>query len=406
MSTKEMNASQTIFPVIFALCFVHLMNDTVQSVIPAIFPILKDSLALTFTQVGLIAFTLNATASVLQPLIGLYTDKRPLPYILPVGVMFTLAGVITLAYAPDYTMVLLAVVLVGIGSAIFHPESARVAYIAAGARKGMGQSIFQFGGNIGQALAPVMTALVFVRLGQGGAIWFSFAAGAAIVVQFFVANWYRRHLAVANTQKQTQPKIQRSSALSGKKIAFALTILMLLLFSKNIYIAGISNYYSFYLIDHFHLTLGQAQMVLLAFLAANVLGLIIGGSLTDRFGRRNIIWFSVLGTAPFSIALPYAGLVGSIILLILIGLILSSTFSVIVVYAHELLPGKVGMVSGIFFGLSFGLGGIGAAVLGGIADSTSLEFILKITSFLPLLGILTALLPKDSALQISSKKEA
>ncbi len=397
-NAKSATAAQTVFPIIFAVCFVHLLNDTVQAVIPSIYPILKVSLDLSYTQIGLIGFALSGTASVLQPIIGLYTDRRPMPYLLPIGVVFTLAGVISVAFASHFLMVMLAVILIGIGSAIFHPESSRVAFLAAGPRKGMAQSIFQFGGNAGQALAPIMTILIFAKVGQFGAIWFSFASIIAIVVQFFVGRWYAGYLHTTQLERKQHAKVVKANPLNRNATAFAIFILMLLLFSKNVYTAAISNYYSFYLMEHFHVSLQMAQIVLFVFLISNVIGLLIGGALTDRFGRRNIIWFSILGTAPFSLALPYANFTVSIILLVLVGLILSSAFSIIVVYAHELLPGKVGLVSGIFFGISFGLGGIGTAFLGNLADTAGIPYIMQLTSYLPLLGLLTVFLPTDQKL--------
>jgi FSR family fosmidomycin resistance protein-like MFS transporter len=388
----------TVYPILFAISIVHLLNDSMQSSISALFPVLKESLSLNFAQIGMIAFCMNITASVLQPMIGLYADKHPKPYILPIGVCFTLLGIIALANAPTYGFVLLAVISVGVGSAIFHPESSRVAYMAAGQKRGLAQSIFQVGGNIGSSLGPVMTAIIFIPLGQHGVIWFTFAAGTAIIIQFFVAGWYSRQNILS--RKITKPKSTvQEYLLSRRQVGLALTILIMLVFSKNVYMASITSFYSFFLIGDFGITVKHAQLFLFAFLVAAAAGTFIGGPLADRFGRRKIIWLSILGTAPFSIMLPYANLFWSGVLCICAGFVLSSAFSIIVVYAQELLPGKVGLVSGLFFGLAFGLGGLGSAVLGYVADETSIAFIMKICSYLPLIGLLTVFLPKDEALR-------
>lgn len=393
----------TFFPVLFAISLVHLLNDTMQSAIPALFPVLRDSLMLSYGQIGWISFAMNMTASVFQPVVGIYSDIRPRPYILPLGVCFTLVGVVMLAYAPVYSMILLAVMCIGIGSSIFHPESSRVAYLAAGNRRGLAQSIFQVGGNIGASLGPLMTALIFIPLGQQSVVWFALAAVAAIVIQFFVARWYAslnaRPVARKTTVQESGKTHLSKPGLSKGKISGAITVLVVLLFSKNVYSISISSFYAFYLIDHFGLGKSSAQWYVFAFLAASAVGTFFGGPIADRYGRKNIIWLSILGAAPFALLMPYANLFWSGILVVLAGLIMSSSFSIIVVYAQELLPGKVGLVSGLFFGLSFGLGGLGSAVLGNFADQWGIVFIMQICSYLPLLGLLTVLLPKDEALR-------
>ncbi|HEY0828946.1 MAG TPA: MFS transporter [Bacilli bacterium] len=394
---KTPNASTTVYPILIAISVVHLLNDTMQSTISALFPILKDTLHLSYTQIGFIAFAMSITASLLQPAIGLYADYRPKPYILPIGVCFTLAGVVSLALAPSYIYILLAVISIGIGSAIFHPESSRVAYLASGGKRGLAQSIFQVGGNIGSSLGPVITALVLVPLGQFGVIWFSFAAVTGIVVQFFVARWYSGYTKLP--RQTAKSNLTAIGGLSRGQIGFALAILIALTLSKNVYMAGMSSYYSFFLIGDFGIAVGHAQLYLFAFLAASAAGTFIGGPLADRYGRRNIIWLSILGTTPFSILLPYADLFWSFVLIMCAGFVMASAFSIIVVYAHELLPGKVGMISGLFFGLAFGLGGLGSVILGLIADVTSIAYIMKLCSYLPLLGLLTVFLPRDEALR-------
>ncbi|MBS5914193.1 MAG: MFS transporter [Paenibacillus macerans] len=388
----------TVYSILFSVSLVHLLNDSIQSVIPAIFPVLQQSLQLSYTQIGWIAFTLNITASMFQPLIGLYTDAKPKPFLLPAGVVFSLLGMVVLAFASDFWQVILSVVLIGVGSSVLHPEASRVAHLAAGPRKGLAQSIFQTGGNVGQALAPVFTALIFVPLGQFGIIWFTLAALAAIIVQIYVARWYRGYIqGQAVKKKETLPKENR---LPAAKVAYAIGILIMLLFSKFVYMASMTGFYAFYLIEKHGLTTGQAQVLLFVLLVAGALGTFAGGPLADRFGRRNMIWFSILGTAPFSMLLPFANPFWSAVLCFFIGFILLSGFSVIIVYAQELLPGKVGTVSGLFFGLAFGLGGLGSVVLGALADHTSITFVIQICAYLPLIGLLAAFLPTDAALRL------
>nr|WP_281272501.1 MFS transporter [Paenibacillus taihuensis] len=396
----------TVFPILFAISIVHMLNDTMQSTVSALFPILRDSMNLSYSQIGFIAFAMNITAAVIQPLVGLSADRRPRPYILPVGVAFTLIGVIALALAPQYAYLVIAVMMIGIGSAIFHPESSRVAYMAAGGKRGLAQSIFQVGGNIGSALGPIMSAAIFVPLGQISVLWFTIAAVAGIMIQTYVARWYSHNTLqprpVASKAKAAAGAAKKKALLSRNQVIGAISILVFLVFTKHIYMSSISSYYSFYLIDHFGVSVQNAQLFLFAFLAASAAGTFFGGPMADRYGRRNIIWFSILGTAPFSILLPYSNLVWSGIMCVCAGFILSSAFSIIVVFAQELLPGKVGLVSGLFFGLAFGIGGLGSAVLGWIADSTSIEHMMKLTAYLPLLGILAVLLPKDERVRGAS----
>ncbi|TBL75283.1 MFS transporter [Paenibacillus thalictri] len=393
-SPNPLPLGATVFPILFAISMVHLLNDAMQSTVSALFPILKDSLHLSYTQVGLIAFAMNITASFLQPIVGLTADLKPRPYILPLGVCFTLAGVVGLALAPNFALILLSVICMGVGSAIFHPESSRVAYLAAGSRRGLAQSIFQVGGNIGSSLGPIMTALIFVPLGQFGVMWFTIAAVLAIGIQYYVAGWYSRR------QSQPRPAAKKTVARSGTgltqtRVVTAVVLLVFLTFSKHVYMSSVTSYYTFFLIEDYGISVEKAQLFLFAFLVAAAAGTFFGGPLADRYGRRNIIWLSILGTAPFSILLPYANLFWSGVLCVCAGFVLSSAFSIIVVYAQELLPGKVGLISGLFFGLAFGLGGLGSAVLGSIADATSIAFMMKLCSYLPLLGVLAIFLPKD-----------
>jgi FSR family fosmidomycin resistance protein-like MFS transporter len=393
-----MNKEPTLYRILFAVSLVHLFNDSIQSVIPAIFPILKESMALSFTQLGLIGFSLSFTASIMQPLVGLYTDARPSPWLLPVGMISTLLGMLSLAYAANYALVLLSVVLVGIGSAVFHPEASRVAHMAAGGRRGLAQSIYQVGGNVGQALAPVMTALIFYPLGQHGAIWFTLVAAAAVFVQIFVAKWYRTYLRIQSKIKKTVKSISLSKSRK-KEIKNAILLLIILVFARSWYGASISNYYVFYIHEAFLIARENAQYYIFCFLAAGALGTFFGGPISDRIGRRNTIFFSMLGAAPFALMLPYADRAWTFVLLLIIGFINLSSFSVTVVYAQELIPGKIGTVTGLIIGLAFGLGALGALALGGMIDVLGVSTVMKLCSALPLIGLLTIFLPSDQKLK-------
>lgn len=379
-----------VYAVLWAICFCHLLNDMMQALVPAIYPLLKQSYGLDFMQVGFITFTWQATASLLQPVIGTFTDKHPKPYSLAFGMLFTFAGLVMIGMAHSYSMLLFSVALVGAGSSIFHPESSRVARLASGGRYGLAQSIFQVGGNLGTAIGPLAAALIVLRNGQGSVSWFAVCALLAGLVLFRVGGWYAAHLA-ARVHRAARPV--RETGLSRGTTALAIAILISLSFSKSFYTASITSYFQFYVIDRFHVDVQTAQLYLFLFTGSVALGTFIGGPLGDRFGRKTVLLMSVLGTLPFSLALPYANLFWTGVLVVMVGLILASTFSVIVVYAQELLPGKVGLVAGIFFGLSFGLSGLGAAVLGKVADVTSISFVYQICSYLPGIGVLIFLLP-------------
>ncbi|SUB81943.1 Fosmidomycin resistance protein [Pragia fontium] len=384
------NSRKTSFRILGAISVSHMLNDMTQSLIIAIYPMLQGEFSLSFGQIGLITLTYQLTASLLQPLIGLYTDKHPKPFSLPIGMGFTLVGLILLAYASSFHMVLLAAALVGTGSSVFHPESSRVARMASGGRHGMAQSIFQVGGNLGSSLGPLLAAAFIAPYGKGTLTWFAVAPLLAIVVLLQVGRWYQAQ------QRSNSGKVFKPSTvqhLPNKTVAFSLFILLTLIFSKYFYLASISSYYTFYLMHKFGITLQNAQVHLFIFLFAVAAGTIIGGPVGDKIGRKYVIWASILGAAPFTLILPYASLYWTGILTVIIGLIMASAFSAILVYAQELIPGKIGMVSGLFFGLSFGMGGLGAAALGYVADHTSIETVYHICAFLPLLGILTALLP-------------
>lgn len=379
---------QAAFGVLGAISAAHLINDMMQSLILAMYPVLQGNFQLSFGQIGLITLTYQLTASVFQPLVGLYTDRRSTPYSLPAGMCFTLCGLLLLAFASSFAVVLLAAALVGTGSAIFHPESSRVARMASGGRHGLAQSLFQVGGNTGSALGPLLAAAVVVPFGQHSAAWFALAALAGIALLTRVSRWYAGQHRVA----KAAPKA--AAALPRRTVLGAVAVLLVLIFSKYFYVAGISSFYTFYLIEHFGVSVQNSQLLLFVFLFASALGTLGGGPVGDRIGRKPVIWASILGVAPFALLLPHANLFWTVALTVLIGLILSSAFSAILVYAQELIPGKVGMVSGLFFGFAFGMGGLGAAVLGLLADRTSIAYVYQVIAYLPLLGMVAVLLPK------------
>jgi FSR family fosmidomycin resistance protein-like MFS transporter len=384
-------AAPTRFKVLGAISFSHFLNDMMQSLIVAIYPLLKGEFQLSFVQIGVITLTYQICASVLQPVIGVYTDKHPKPYSLSVGMGFTLIGILTLAFAPSYSVVLAAAALIGAGSSIFHPESSRIARLASGGRHGLAQSIFQVGGNAGSAMGPLLAAWIIIPHGQSSLAWFALAALLAMTVLARVGAWYkRRHL-----ERSRGPKSRAAAAgpVSPSRAAWSIGILVVLVFSKYFYIASISSYYSFYLIEKFHVGVQSAQIYLFVFLGAMALGTLFGGPIGDRIGRKRVIWVSILGAAPFSLLLPFVDLPWTCLLTFIIGFILSSAFSAIVVFAQELMPGKVGAISGLFFGFAFGIGGIGAAVLGGLADRYGIEFVYRLCAYLPLLGMVAAFLP-------------
>ncbi|MBA4494874.1 MFS transporter [Paenactinomyces guangxiensis] len=394
-SSQNVNIKPTVYHILFLISLVHLFNDSIQSVIPAIFPILKKSMHLTYTQIGWIGFTINFTASILQPVFGWYTDKRPSPYLLPLGMASTCLGMLCLAFAPSYLFVLLAVVLVGIGSAVFHPESSRVSYMAAGSRRGLAQSIFQVGGNAGQSLAPLMTYFIFIPLGQFGAIWFTLVAGIALFIQLFIARWYQESLLT-----RSRPLKKKNTSSPGhdrlkKTLYIAMFLLIFLVFARTWYLTGISTYYQFYLMEQYKISLQQSQIYIFLFLLSGAIGTFFGGPLADRFGMRNIICFSMLGSAPLALLLPYTDPFWAYVICLVNGFILLSSFSVTVVYAQQLFPGKIGTVSGLIVGLAFGMGAVGAVALGKCIDFFGLSPVMQFLAFLPLLGLLTFFLPSD-----------
>jgi len=379
-----------VFGILFALSFAHLVNDTLQSLIPAIYPILKTELRLDYSHIGLITLTNQLTASLLQPFVGAFTDKHPQPFSLALGMASTLIGLVLLSIAPNLTLVLVAVGFVGLGSSIFHPEASRVAHLSSGGRFGFAQSVFQVGGNAGSSLGPLLAAAIVVYRGQ--IIWFSPLALVGIIVLTRIGVWYRDYLARHHAAKR-HASLHRETGLTRNRVIFSLGILIVLVFSKYFYLASMSSYYTFFLIEKFSLSIQDAQLHLFIFLAAIAAGTFLGGPVGDRIGRKAVIWVSILGVAPFALALPYANLFWCAVLSAIIGVILASAFSAILVYAQELVPGKVGTMSGLFFGLAFGLGGIGSAVLGAIADRRGIPFVFYVCSYLPLIGLLTALLP-------------
>ncbi|WPV02633.1 MFS transporter [Mucilaginibacter sp. cycad4] len=391
VSEPKKLVQQTVYSILFTISLAHFINDMLQSVIPSIYPLIKQRFSLNFTQIGLITFTYQITASILQPFVGLYTDKKPKPYSLAIGMGFTLSGLLLASFASNFYIMLMAVSLIGIGSSIFHPESSRVAHLASGGKKGLAQSIFQLGGNAGSAIGPLLAALIVIPYGQSNVIWFCLIAFAGILVLLRIAKWYAERLSLNAKNKNAKEAVHLN--ISKRRVIFSLGILLVLIFSKYFYLASITSYYTFFLINKFHLSIQHSQIYLFMFLGSVAAGTLFGGPLGDRFGRKYIIWISILGVAPFTMLLPYVSLFWTGVLSVFIGLILSSAFSAILVYATELVPGKVGLIAGLFFGLAFGMGGLGSAVLGKVADMTSINYVFKICAYLPLIGIFTGLLP-------------
>lgn len=382
---------KTVYSVLFSIAFAHLLNDLMQSVIPSTYPILKENFNLSFTQIGLITFVFQLTASILQPFIGFYTDKYPKPYSLVIAMLFTITGLGFLSISTSFWMLLVSVAFVGIGSSIFHPEASRVAYLGSGGKRGLAQSIFQLGGNSGSAIGPLLVALVVAPFGQSNIIWFVIAGILGIIILSRIALWYQNHLSLRAAKKILAEDL--AVPLSKRKINLSIAVLLLLIFSKFFYMASMSSYFTFYLMHKFGLTIQESQFHLFIFLASVAAGTLIGGPLGDRFGRKYIIWISILGAAPFTLLLPYANLFWTGALSVIIGIVIASAFSAILVFAQELMPGKVGMISGLFFGFAFGMGGLGSAILGYVADQTSIEYVYKLSSFLPLIGVFTYFLP-------------
>jgi MFS transporter, FSR family, fosmidomycin resistance protein len=383
-------AAGPAYIVLAGISFSHFLNDTMQSLIASVYPILKASYALDFAQIGMITLAFQFTASLLQPVVGHFTDKKAQPFSLAVGMSATFFGLLLLSAAHQYMVILIAAALVGLGSAVFHPESARIARLASGGRYGFAQSVFQLGGSFGTSMGPVLAALIVVPFGQPSIAWFSSIAFVAIVVLWRIGQWYKPQIAA----RKLAPVDPHPDAPSPRRVKIALAVLVALLFSKQLYVSSLSSYYIFYLIDRFGVSTQAAQIYLFIFLASNAVGAFVGGPLGDRFGRKIVIWFSILGVLPFSLALPYAGLFASAVLTVFIGLIISSTTSSIIVFAQELVPHRFGMISGVFFGVAFGIGGLGAAVLGKLADHTSIGFVYQVCAFLPAIGLLAVFLPK------------
>ncbi|TCZ75781.1 MFS transporter [Paenibacillus albiflavus] len=396
------NPNATTYRILFAISLAHLCNDTLQSVVPAIFPVIKESMNLSFTQIGWIYFTIQLTSSIMQPVFGLYSDRKPTPMLLPIGMLLSLIGMLLLSLAPMYALVLLGVVFIGLGSAVFHPEGSRVAHLAAGQRKGLAQSIFQVGGNTGSSMQPVISKWILIPLGQIGAIFFTFVAGFGVLLQLYVAKWYRGVL--QTTSLPSKAKIKRAMNPERKQaIITAMILLIAIVLVRSWYSASISSFYAFYLEEVYKISMGNAQIYLLVFLIAGAVGTFFGGPLADRFGKRNVIALSMLGTAPCAMLVPFANEYWLYPLLAITGFILSSSFSVTVVYAQSLLPGRVGLVSGLIIGLAFGLGGIGALAIGELIEYFNISAVIQIVGFLPLLGLLSFMLPSDK--KISSWTE-
>lgn len=394
--SPQQAATSTALNILLALAVAHMLNDTFQAMLPAIYPLLKDSYHLTFTQIGLITLTYQLTGSLLQPVVGFYTDRKPKPYSLPIGMGVSLTGMALLSQAHTFPLMCLAAGMMGMGSSVFHPEASRVARMASGGRHGFAQSLFQVGGNFGTSLGPLLAAAIIIPRGQAHILWFTLLAVVGILLLAKIGDWYRRNM------HRLKPKAAAHGdfvplKLSKGKVAWAIAVLIVLVFSKYFYLISLTNYYTFYMMDKFHVSVQSAQIYLFVFLFAVAAGTIIGGPVGDRIGRKKVIWISILGVAPFSLVLPHAGLVGTVILTGFIGVILASAFSAILVYAQELLPGNVGLVAGLFFGLAFGAAGIGSALLGKLADHTSIGTVFSVSAFFPLLGLMTAFLPEVEA---------
>ncbi len=396
LSSKTAKPSDsTMFKILIIIGLCHLLNDSLQSVVPAMFPILEKSMGLSYTQLGIIAFSLNMVSSVMQPVVGVFTDRKPMPYALPIGLTFTLIGVLGLGFAPGFGLVVLAVMFIGLGSAVFHPEGSRVAHMASGTRRGLAQSIYQVGGNTGQALAPIITALILVPLGQIGASWFAIVAGLAVILLIYIANWYHHRLKIAPVPKKVSSKPGETLGVS-KEVKKAIAFILLLIFARSWYISGMTNFYAFFTIKEYAFSIKESQLFLFAFLVSGALGTFFGGPLSDRFGKKRVISFSMLGTLPFTILIPFVPATVAFIFLIIAGFILMTSFSVTVVYAQELVPGKIGTMSGLTVGLAFGMGAIGSVGLGSIADQIGLQSMVTGLGILPILGLIAFLLPSDT----------
>lgn len=393
-SQVSKQVSKTIYPVLLTLSFCHLLNDAIQSLIPAIHPIVKDSFLLNFSQIGVITLVFQLSSSLLQPLVGFATDRKPYPFVLPAGVGFSLCGLVLLALAPNYHWLLVAVAMVGAGSSIFHPEASRIAHATSGGNRGFAQSLFQVGGNAGTALGPILAAFLIAPYGRLNMIWLSFLPFAAMVMLYRIAVWYKPRSIREYILREKGANQNNNKTVPRRTIVISISVLLILMLSKYFYSASISSYYTFYLMNKFGVSVQESQFYLFVYLFAVAAGTMVGGPLGDRIGRKYVIWFSILGASPFTLALPYSNLFWTVTLSFVIGFIIASAFSAILVYAQELLPGNVGMISGLFFGLSFGMGGIGSAVLGSLADERGIYFVYQVCAFLPLLGIVALFLPK------------
>lgn len=396
MKTKSLSgyqgANQTVYPILFAISFSHLLNDTIQSLIPSIYPLIKDDFSLSFSQIGMITLVFQMSSSLFQPVVGNLTDRRPFPYALPIGMALSLCGLVMLAFAGSFHLVLLSVAFIGLGSSVFHPEASRMAHAASGGKRGLAQSIFQVGGNTGSSLGPLLAAVIVAPFGKFNVIYFSIAALIAIFVLYRIGSWYRPKALRAQVLKRRKVPAEKS-IYPQSTIITSVIILLVLIFSKYFYFASITSYFTFYLIDKFDVSVQSSQIHLFMFLFAVAAGTMVGGPVGDRIGRKYVIWASILGAAPFTLLMPYANLFWTAVLSIIIGFVIASAFSAILVYAQELLPGKIGLVSGLFFGFAFGMGGIGSALLGKLADETSISYVYHICSFLPLLGFIAVFLP-------------